>query len=188
MKLSWLVAGLVVVLVAGIGINSWVASQRHEAAMQTLKKVHAQELAEIERKNAEREKELNDKIAGWEKQAKAAKTPAQQVKVINEHVPLPIPIEAPPDLSNLPVTIPKEDLPALTVYVTECSICKAKLAEAQVDIADREQVIKNLQEERDEAIKALHGGSFWEKVKTRGKWAAIGAGGAVIAIEVLKKH
>ncbi|HEV2287377.1 MAG TPA: hypothetical protein VGR81_00325 [Candidatus Acidoferrales bacterium] len=78
-------------------------------------------------------------------------------------------------------TIPQIDLPALRDYVESCKECQAKLAAAQQDLQTKNRQLKLAGEElsaageqRDAALKALKGGSFWRRLGHDAKLLLIG--------------
>jgi hypothetical protein len=86
-------------------------------------------------------------------------------------------------------TIPQADLPALRDYVESCKECQLSLATTQQDLAAKNQQLKLAGEElsaaeqqRDVALKALKGGSFWRRLGHDSKLLVIG--GAVSAAAV----
>lgn len=83
-------------------------------------------------------------------------------------------------------TIPQVDLPSLRNYVESCKECQLSLATAQQDLQTKDQQLKLAGEElsaaeqqRDAALKALKGGSFWRRLAHDSKLLLIG--GAISA-------
>jgi hypothetical protein len=72
--------------------------------------------------------------------------------------------------------LPVEDLKPLFDFVQDCRACQARLASAQADLRDEQTKSAAIVQERDAAIKAAKGGSFWTRIKRNAKWFAIGAG------------
>ncbi|MGH9776080.1 MAG: hypothetical protein ACRD50_14165 [Candidatus Acidiferrales bacterium] len=71
--------------------------------------------------------------------------------------------------------IPAADLKPLFDFVQDCRACQLKLAESQATLQDEQAKSQALTRERDAALKAAHGGSFWLRIRRNAKWLAIGA-------------
>jgi hypothetical protein len=80
-----------------------------------------------------------------------------------------------PDLPTAPAAqIPAADLKPLYDYVQDCRECDAKLAAAAQDKLDDAAKIAALERERDAAIAASKGGSFWRRFRRNALWFAAG--------------
>jgi len=86
-------------------------------------------------------------------------------------------------------TIPQADLPALRDYVESCKECQLSLATAQQDLLTKDQQLKlageglsAAEQQRDVALRALKGGSFWRRLGHDSKLLLIG--GAISAAAV----
>jgi hypothetical protein len=91
--------------------------------------------------------------------------------------PAPPTFVASPDLPSAPAAkIPAADLQPLFDYVQDCRACQARLAVAQQNAADDAAKITALDTERDAAITASKGGTFWRRLRRNALWFAIGAG------------
>jgi len=77
--------------------------------------------------------------------------------------------------------IPAADLKPLFDYVQNCRACQAQLAAAQKNSADDATKIAALTRERDAAVTASKGGSFFRQLRRNALWFAIGAAGGYIA-------
>jgi len=77
--------------------------------------------------------------------------------------------------------IPAADLKPLFDYVQDCRACQAQLAAAQKNSADDAAKIAALTRERDAAVTASKGGSFFRQLRRNALWFAIGAAGGYIA-------
>lgn len=99
--------------------------------------------------------------------------------------PTPSTFAASPDLPSAPsAQIPAADLQTLFDYVQDCRACQARLAVAQQNAADDAAKITALTTERDAAITASKGGTFWRRLRRNVLWFAIGAGTGI----ALAKH
>ena len=72
--------------------------------------------------------------------------------------------------------IPSADLKPLYNYVQDCRACQARLAAATQNSADDAAKIAALTRERDAAVTASKGGSFWRQLRRNALWFAVGAG------------
>jgi type II secretory pathway pseudopilin PulG len=91
-----------------------------------------------------------------------------------------------PSASDLPSSptaqIPAVDLKPLFDFVQDCRACQAQLATAKLDAADNATKIAALTRERDAAITAAKGGSFWRRLRRNILWFAVGAGAGAVAV------
>ncbi|HXX45066.1 MAG TPA: hypothetical protein VEJ38_10070 [Candidatus Acidoferrales bacterium] len=71
--------------------------------------------------------------------------------------------------------IPSADLKPLFDYVQDCRACQAQLAAAQKNSADDAAKIAALTRERDAALTAAKGGSFFRRLRRNALWFAFGA-------------
>lgn len=78
--------------------------------------------------------------------------------------------------NNCSAQIPVADLKPLYDFVQDCRACQAELAAARQDKSDDAAKIAALTRERDAAITAAKGGSFWRRLRRNAKWFVIGAG------------
>jgi hypothetical protein len=77
--------------------------------------------------------------------------------------------------------IPTADLKPLYNYVQDCRACQTELATAKQNAADAAAKLAALTRERDAAITAAKGGSFWRRLRRNALWFAVGAAAAYIA-------
>jgi hypothetical protein len=80
-----------------------------------------------------------------------------------------------------PVEMPQADLKPLFDFVQDCRACKARLAAAQASLKDEQSRSATLTQERDAAVKAARGGSFWARLKHAATWFAIGVAAGAVA-------
>ncbi len=76
---------------------------------------------------------------------------------------------------NCAAQIPSADLKPLYDYVQDCRACQAQLASAKQNAADDATKIAALTRERDAAVTASKGGTFWRRVRRNAEWFAVGA-------------
>jgi hypothetical protein len=71
--------------------------------------------------------------------------------------------------------IPPADLKPLYDYVQDCRACQAELAVAKQNAADDASKLAALTAERNAAITASKGGTFWRRLRRNAMWFAVGA-------------
>jgi len=76
--------------------------------------------------------------------------------------------------------IPAADLAPLYDYVQDCRACQLQLTAAKENATDDAAKIRALTRERDAAVTAAKGGSFWLRLKRNAHWLAIGAAVGVV--------
>ena len=76
---------------------------------------------------------------------------------------------------NCAAQIPSADLKPLFDYVQDCRACQAQPASAKQNAADDATKIAALTRERDAAVTASKGGTFWRRVRRNAEWFAVGA-------------
>jgi hypothetical protein len=82
--------------------------------------------------------------------------------------------------------IPATDLAPLYDYVQDCRACQLQLTAAKQNATDDAAKIHALTRERDAAVTAAKGGSFWLRLKRNAHWLAIGAAvGAITSTAAL---
>ena len=82
--------------------------------------------------------------------------------------------------------IPAADLTPLYDYVQDYRACQLQLTAAKQNATDDAAKIRALTRERDDAVTAAKGGSFWLRLKRNAHWLAIGAAvGAVTSTAAL---
>jgi hypothetical protein len=77
---------------------------------------------------------------------------------------------------GLVAQLPSADLKPLYDFVQDCRACQAQLTSARADLADEQIKSAALIKERNAALTAAKGGSFWKRLKRNAKWFALGAG------------
>jgi hypothetical protein len=99
---------------------------------------------------------------------------SNQVPIANES-PL-----TPAGSSN--VQLPVDDLKPLFDFVQDCRACDARLTASRKEAVDAQATLNAVTRERDAALKANRGGSFWRRIYKNAEWLAAGAvGGYIIA-------
>jgi hypothetical protein len=77
--------------------------------------------------------------------------------------------------SSATAEIPAADLKPLYDFVQDCRACQVRLAAAKQDASDNALKITALTRERDAAVTAAKGGSFWLRLRRNSHWLVIGA-------------
>ncbi|HEY0701636.1 MAG TPA: hypothetical protein VGD60_02615 [Candidatus Acidoferrales bacterium] len=120
----------------------------------------------------------------------SAASASAQVKLPEAEIPATASAEArnavPEDLgtpeSPTSAEIPAADLKPLYDYVQDCRACQAELSAAKQNHVDDSAKLAALTRERDAALTAAKGGTFWRRLRRNVTWLAIGAAtGAAIA-------
>lgn len=83
--------------------------------------------------------------------------------------------------------IPQADLKPLYDFAQGCRETTLRLNACQADLSDRQQELTAVETERDAAVAAVHGGTFWHRLAERAKWLALGVGVGV-GLGVLEAH
>jgi len=95
-------------------------------------------------------------------------------------------LAAPTDHQALPdapsAQIPAADLKPLFDYVQDCRSCQAQLAAAKQNATDDAAKLTAVTRERDAAVVAAKGGTFWQRLRRNALWFAVGAGAAAAAV------
>jgi hypothetical protein len=79
------------------------------------------------------------------------------------------------DAADCTAEIPTADLKPLYNYIQDCRACQTKLAAANQNAADDAKKIAALTQERNAAITAAKGGTFWRRLQRNATWLAAGA-------------
>jgi hypothetical protein len=77
--------------------------------------------------------------------------------------------------------IPAADLKPLYNYIQDCRACQAQMATASQNSADDAAKIAALTRQRDAAITASKGGTFWRRLRRNALWFAAGAAAGLAA-------
>ncbi len=80
-----------------------------------------------------------------------------------------------PSSSNCAAQIPAADLKPLYDYIQNCRACQAQLSTARQNASDDAAKIAALTAERNAAVTAAKGGTFWRRLRRNAEWFAVGA-------------
>ena len=180
-----LIAVLAAVLTVALLADAW-RSARHDsqqlAATLAAQNATIQQAADREK---QRDTELTAALATIQSQKRAVRTPEQAAKELPSILPdLPLPISIrEPTRTPLPpgetpattISIPQPDLVPLYDTLQDCRACAAENATLKQDLADEKARSASLENERNAAIKASHGGPILQRLKRSAKWFTIGA-------------
>ena len=196
MKLTLHAAVLIVAAIAlALLADAW-RSERHDSAQ--LAATLASQKATLEQA-AEREKQRDAQLSAALQAIAAQKikvqTPQQAATAIPSVLPpLPLPISIHlPDLSassksneDLPaaISIPQADLKQLYDDLQDCRAAAIETDATKKDLADQKAQTAALLRERDAAVAAAHGGTFWVRLKREAKWFAIGIAVGAVSTKV----
>lgn len=203
-RVKWEIAGAVaaVIVIATFG-GSYLGAREDQIRMKAT--IDAQNTviasAQKQAKDIQDAEDVRDKasaatVAAIQQAAAKQVTPAEIAAWIPKQLagPQPITFQIPAPTAQNPspnatASIPAADLPALRDQITSCQTCSVKLATAQSDLSGRDQQaalaqkqIDALKTERDAAVTASKGGSFWARLKTKARWFAIGGAAAAAAV------
>lgn len=175
--------------------DAW-RTARHDsaqlAATLVSQKVALQQAADHEK---QRDAELSAALSAITSQKNKVQTPQQAAAAIpsvlpplpfpvSVHIPTLTPSAKPADDLPTTISIPQPDLKPLYDELQDCRAASLQSAVAQKDLADEKVRSSALAKERDAAVAAAHGGSFWVRLKREAKWFAIGiaVGAAATAV------
>jgi type II secretory pathway pseudopilin PulG len=182
-----LMVGAVLAVVAVVVGASYLGAREDKIKLQAT--MDAQKLiqAHLDADQKQRDADLKAKIDDLEasKQAVAKMPPAQQVQEITKVIPLPFPMnvqqQADPITGKLEepkVEMPVANLKPLYDYGVTCTECQDRVSKLTADLAGAAQREQSITKERDAAIKAAKGGSFWARTKRTLKTAVCAGAGA----------
>ena len=199
MKVDWkhLIAPAVAIVIVALCVSAYVAEHIDRIRAESVVNAKQQIIAERDKATAELVQQLKDAAA---KVTKPEQVPAALPQVIT--LPAPV-VQVPPYFAksegnsaksegNIPLPdaasvktlalpgdliIPKVDVVPLYQQLNTCKQNEAELTTCRQDLAD-------VKVQRDAAITAVKGGTFFTRLKRNAKWFAIGAGvgaGAIAA-------
>lgn len=201
-KLEWLGALLTLCGLAVV-VPSWNESRKDRLQMQSVLDSQKQIIAEaqaqiraLQEADKVRDKATQSAVAEMHHAAAQTQTPLQIVKWLPTQLDTPSPIRfsvpAPTASNPTPdamASIPQQDLPSLRDLLESCKECKVELNAAQQDLASKNQQLRLAGEQlsaterqRDAAVTAAKGGTFWHRVGRNTHWLLVGAGAGAAAL------
>jgi hypothetical protein len=142
-------------------------------------------IQQAEAREKQRNAQLTTALDTIAAQKRAIQTPKQALQALPSVLPpLPLPISIqipnlstaqPGETSPATITVPQADLKPLYDDLQDCRADAIHLDTIKKDLADEQARSESLMRERDSAIAAARGGTFWLRLKRSAKWFAIGA-------------
>jgi hypothetical protein len=174
--------------------DAWLTARR--SSTQLAASVAAQNalIEQAAAREQQRNTQLAAALAAITTEKRRVQTPRQAAEAIPSVLPpLPLPVkiqlpeldESPKQADTAPasISIPQPDLKPLYDSLQECRACTLERDAAKRDLVDEQARLAALTRERDAAVAAAHGGTFWSRLKHATKWFVIGvaAGAAATA-------
>jgi hypothetical protein len=191
----WTAAAIIAVLVniafLAFALPSYWANKQAQLSLAATVDAQKSVISRLDAQMKDRDAATQAVLDKLQELAKATKTPAQAIKVLPQVVELPKPIYLQPavdaagkQLPDAPsAVIPPESIVPLFQTLAQCKEDAATLANCQADAKDTGAKLQAVITERDKAVTAAKGGTFWHRMKSAARWTAIGvAGGAVLGI------
>lgn len=146
----------------------------------------------------QRDTRLTAALATIQTQKRTVRTPqqaAQQLPSILPLLPLPISVHdpnlsaplSPGEIPTTTISVPQPDLVPLYDDLQDCRANADQADSLKKDLSDEKNRSAALQRERDAAVAAAHGGTFFVRLKRSAKWFVIGAATAA-AIAAISHH
>jgi hypothetical protein len=175
--------------------DAWRSARRDTAQLNTTLASQNAAMQQVEALEKQRDTQLAAALDAIAKEKRAVQTPqqaAQAIPSVLPPLPLPVSIQV-PDLSPptepdqtppATISIPQVDLKPLYDDLQDCRASALENDATKKDLAGEQARTASLTRERDTAIAAAHGGTFWVRLKRSAKWFAIGvaAGAAAAAV------
>jgi hypothetical protein len=189
-----IVAIAAALLAAAFIADAWLTERRSSAQLAATLASQNALLEQAASREQQRNTQLAAALAEIAAEKKRVLTPQQAAEAIPSALPpLPLPVriqipdltESPkgPDTAPASVSIPQSDLKPLYDSLQDCRACALERDATKKDLADEQAQVAALTRERDAAVTAAHGGTFWARLKHATKWFVIGvaAGAAATA-------
>ncbi|MGB7438892.1 MAG: hypothetical protein WBR26_03190 [Candidatus Acidiferrum sp.] len=172
-------------------LAAWRSARRQQVQLEQQLKSAQQALQQADARQQARDQAVQQIVGQLQKQQAAVQKPADVLKALPSVLPLPAPLvldqsaqtsstshaagqtnaETPAPKVDLPI----QDLKPLYDAAIQCKECQAELSAAQADLKDEQTKTQALSRERDDALRAVKGGSVLRRVARFAKWFAIGA-------------
>jgi hypothetical protein len=195
MKTALQIAFLSAALIAAtLLVYAWRSARRDASQLNITLASQNAAIQQAETREKQRDAQLTAALAAIAVQKRAVQTPQQAAKAIPDVLPpLPLPIKIRiPDLSTIKpgetppatITVPRADLKPLYDDLQDCRANAIQIDAVKKDLADEQARTTALTQERDSAIAAAKGGTFWVRLKRGAKWFAIGAAAGAAAAAI----
>jgi hypothetical protein len=179
-------------LAAAFIADSWLTARRSSTQLAATLAAQNTLIEQVSAREQQRDAQLAAALAAINAQKQHVQTTQQAVEAIPSVLPpLPLPVKIQlPDLSKSPnqagaapasISVPQPDLKPLYDSLQDCRACALERAATKQDLADEQARVVALTRERDAAIAAAHGGTFWVRLKHAAKWFVVGAAAGAAA-------
>jgi len=174
-------------LIAAVFIaDAWRTAHRNSAQLTATLAAQNALIRQAAAQEQQRNTQLSAALNSIATEKKRVQTPQQAVEAIPSVLPpLPLPVKVslpditpltkPDDESPASISIPQSDLKPLYDSLQDCRASALERDATKQDLADEQAKVAALTRERDAAIAAAHGGSFWLRLKQATKWFMVGA-------------
>ena len=188
---------LVVSLVAiAILADAWRSARRDTAQLNSTIASQNSAMQQAEQREKQRDAQLSAALDAIAAQKRAVQTPqqaAQAIPSVLPELPLPVSIQI-PNLSTVnpgetppaTLTVPQPDLKPLYDELQDCRANAVQMNATKKDLTDEQARSAALTKERDAAVAAARGGTFWVRLKRGARWFAIGAAAGAAAAAIAR--
>ncbi len=154
-------------------------------------------IQQAEAREQQRDAQLTTALAAIAAQERAVQPPQQAAQAIPSVLPdLPLPIsvqipnlstakpgDTPPPATS---TVPQADLKPLYDDLQDCRASAAQLDTTKKDLTTEQARPAALTLERDDALTAARGGTYWARIRRAAEWFASGAAAGAAAAAIAK--
>jgi hypothetical protein len=200
----WDTKHVVLAIVATAGIILAIVSYRDELRDRAqLTQTIAQQkpiIAAAEQRTVTRDQAATVAVQAIQATVKRAQTPSAELSAFNAYVPLPTPLALSPatdapqgpgnkaSMATVGANIPAEDLQPLLDFAASCKTCEIQLTTCKADLVDANTKVIATGKERDAAVAAVKGGTFWVRLKHNAKVVVITAAIVAAGVVATLKH
>ena len=197
MKSTSHIAILVVSLVViAILADAWRSARRDTAQLNSTIAAQNSAMQQAEQREKQRDAQLSaalDEIAAQKRAVQTPQQAAQAIPSVLGELPLPVSVQI-PNLSTADpgetqpatLTVPQPDLKPLYDELQDCRANAVQMDANKKDLADEQARSAALTKEKDAAVAAARGGTFWVRLKRGAKWFAIGAAAGAAAAAIAR--
>jgi hypothetical protein len=194
---------IILLIAAAIAIallaDAWRSARQDTAQLAVTLASQKTAIDQAADREKQRDLQLATALAAIVKQKSIVQTPQQAASAIPSimpPLPLPISIQVPvlssssKPTADLPaaVSIPQADLKPLYDDLQDCRANTLQSVSLTKDLADEKTQAAALTRERDAAVAAAHGGTFWVRLKREARWFAIGIAVGAVTDEVARRR
>jgi hypothetical protein len=175
--------------------DAWRSAHRDSAQLAATVAAQNNTIQQASDREKQRDAQLAAALAAIQAQKRSVHSPqqaARELPTVLPPLPLPISIREPAlspltPLASAPpasISVPQPDLEPLYNDLQDCRTAAIESDVLKKDLADEKTRSASLIRERDAAVAAARGGTFWLRLKRTAKWFAIGvaAGAAATAV------